>query len=579
MATIYDPENEDKKTEAPTSPSGQPLQTIATASPQSTTMASPEKRPQGSGRFTNLQKYIQANQGAGQRIAGQVGQNVQKELTKEQQEAQDYYGKLGQAVQEAKGVAAQGGQFSQQLGQMGDIIGKQTLGEDSTYQDMQSLRSQEQPLSSIEQFVQDPSFKQFQEIQAGRGIDESLLGLRQAQAAREAGQYLSEAEKTQQALGTEGGRFNLLRQAFGGASRPGYTVGQQRLDQALLAQSGLGGLRRDIGQQVGQAKTLAGQTGQQAGEVSRLATQEAGLMQDIAEQAAANEQAYLNMLQSYVNPTQTAREAEWESLGERIKGYQNPYTFQKNYAYQQLQQMPWLVPESPPPEYDVTANPNYQQLPGLTGRQMQQLGLTGQEGAYNVFQNIQDASEIAKKGGTATQAQDVATTQDVARYQALADILGLDPEARRLTQESQIGEAIQKRNDEFDLANRLQTAEELFQEQLKNDINRQASFGGMTSFARGGMEDLLSRGREAIQYDRTRSVPSEIAGRAVWEDFKNFLDRLNYNRTIGGQRSSSARPGVTSQPISIGPGSDAQIKIQPEDEINLTPSTDTGKMS
>jgi hypothetical protein len=120
MATIQDNQEEDQSTDRSGVNAPGPLQTVGTAAPGG--MAAPDKRPQGSGRFTNLQKYIQANQGAGQRIAGQVGKGVKQEIGKEEREAGEYYKNLGSAISGARKVTEEGAKYQQTLKDIGENI-------------------------------------------------------------------------------------------------------------------------------------------------------------------------------------------------------------------------------------------------------------------------------------------------------------------------------------------------------------------------------------------------------------------------------------------------------------------------
>jgi hypothetical protein len=429
MATIFDPENEkEQKEQAPTSASGQPLQTVATAAPQPTSsMASPERR--GSGRFTNLQKYLQANQQAGQRIAGKVGEKVQSDVGKEQQEAQDYYSKLGQSVSQAQQNLQPGTGFTEQLRNIGQNI------QSASYQAPQDANApqapirQEAPLGSIQEFTQNPQFQQFQNIQAGRAVDEARLGLQQQQATREAQEYLQGITGAQQALGSAGGRFDLLRQTFGGAARPGYTTGQQRLDQLFLSGGGgLRGLQEQLSPQLQEARSLSQQVGQRGREAEMLQAQEKGLMGEIAKQTAANEQAYKDMLQSYVDPTQTARDEQYNQLREALQ------------SYQQTGQASAFTPE-----------------------QLANLGITGPTQVFDVLQNI-NLEDIATPGQRVTDYRDIAGQADVDRYAALAQMAGLDPS---LSQAGDLGSAYGAKEGESSLANRIAQRREAYEAQLQ----------------------------------------------------------------------------------------------------------------
>ena len=339
---------------------------MATASPQSpATTASPEKRPQGSGRFTNLQKYLQANQGAGQRIAGQVGTDVRKDVQEGQQQAQDYYSKLGQAVQQAQDVAQQGAGYTQALRDIsGNIASAQSPGQ-----------------VGLQQFTQDPGFQQFQNIQAGRGIDEGLLNLRRSQAEQSAQDYLSQAAQARQALGSEAGRFDLLRQTFGGADRPGYTTGQQRLDQLFLAQQGLGGLQRQLGEDVRSSQQLAKEAQLRGQAAGRLVGQEQDLMSEIGQLGGQIESGYYDLL-----------EQKRQQLAEQ--------------APQQLESFKQRLADKK-----------------LTAEDIANLGLNPGQQLFGV-----NLSDLVKGVGTINPTLQQATSpEELARYQAAAQIAGVDP--------------------------------------------------------------------------------------------------------------------------------------------------------
>lgn len=525
MATIYDPQD-DKKTQEGTS---QPLQTIGTASPQpSSAMASPEKRPQGSGRFTNLQKYLTANEGAGQRIAGRVGQQVQGDIQQKQQQAQDYYSKLGQSVSQAQQTAQTGAGYAQQLKNIGQSIQGAQYQAPTEGQIQQGPLRQEQGLDAITAFTSDPNqFKQFQDIQSGRAINEDLLRLQQQKAMRGAGEFAGQVQGAQEALGSEQGRFDLLRQTFGGAARPGYTTGQQRLDQLFLTRGGLGDIRRDVNEQARIAQQLGKDVSQSAQNVANITAQEQGLLGDIRSQAEANEQAYLDMLSSYIDPTNIGREQEWESLQTAVSAYK-----------------PSDVPQTAGEPVNT----------GFTADQMAALGVDATQGVYNVFDNIVDASDIAARGRAATGYQDIASQADVDRYSALSQILGMTPEEQRLTQASDLGAAFTAKEGVEGLASRLEAADKAFREQAAKDlVNRYSDithygsrdperwYGSydtswgynrnpgdyifsspVSSIREGTGLDLLERGRAGM--DVTAGI-----GKAGPEEWKRATARHGYN--------------------------------------------------
>lgn len=548
MATIFNNQDEDSVSDRSGVSAPGPLQTVGTTAPAGA-MVTPDKKPQGSGRFTNLQKYIQANQGAGQQIAGQVGKGVKEELGKEHREAGEYYKNLGTAISGANKVAKEGHKYQQTLDQIGQNIKGAGYKKDGGTVDAQ--RGADLGISQIT--GDQDKFRQFQDIQAGRGIDERLLGLRQQQAARESGQYLDAARGAEESLGSESGRFQLLRKTFGGAARPGYSTGQQRLDQALLSQSGLGDLRKQVGGDVRSATEQNRLSTAAAGDVGRLASQEQGLMRDINTSAAANESSYMDMLNSYVDPIQAARDAQWTSLDDAAKSYIRPGEGQVG---------------------------SMALRPGFNAEQMANLGVDRGQGVYNVFDSVTGAGDIAKKGTTARSAQDIASQSDVDRYSALAQMMGANP-AANISQAGDLGAAYGKRGDEFDLQNRMSAAQRGFDKTLgETDFNRSgtasywlndlgAAFGSRSGTrwnSEASARGLFDRGKDAISgnYGGGRSGAArrghlDNAREQTWKDFQQFMGDQNYSQTLGGRRGSSVQdqtikdnPYMATMPIKLG---------------------------
>src|SRR5690606_19977142 len=121
--------------------------------------------------------------------------------------------------------------------------------------------------------------------------------------------------------------------------------------------------------------------------------QEQQLVGDIGQTSMANEQSYIDMLQSYIPAVNEQRGAEWQQLQDALAAYRQPL------ASGETRQ-------------------------GLTPDQLQRLGVTKEMGAYNVLQNLQGAEDVASRGMQATGYQDVAQQRDLDRYNMLAQIAG-----------------------------------------------------------------------------------------------------------------------------------------------------------
>lgn len=233
----------------------------STIAPTPASPVTPQQR--GSGRFTNIQKYVQANQGAGQRMAGDIGKQV------------------GKSQQQLAGTLEQTGGFNKSIQQERDRI----AGASNIVSQIQSLVGPEQQQQQVKDvsafrvggFTPESAGRPQGEPQAAQPVQpnaaEQLLK-QQDEIARlrtgqtQAGDIEQKSQdlfgKAQQQLGqvgqlaefakTEPGRFELLRQTY---ARPTYSSGQRRLDQVLLQNTGggkvLGELQKGLGQQVKQS--------------------------------------------------------------------------------------------------------------------------------------------------------------------------------------------------------------------------------------------------------------------------------------------------------------------------------------
>lgn len=380
--------------------------------------AQPRSQRQGSGRFTNIQKYLDANRQGGERIAGGIGENIGGEAQQQRQQTEQFLGGLREGIQQGRQATQQGQGFLQDL----EGIGKNLVAQ----QEGRGLQNRGASLG-IQNFASRPDFNRFQDIQAGRAIDENLLQGQQQQLRGAAQQFLGSSQEAADRLATEGGRFELLRDTFGGSGANPYTRGQQRLDQAFLANQGLQPLQEQTRANVRDARDFMQQAARKAIDVSNLTAEEQRLMSDIETQSMANIGKFDKMLSDFVDPINQQRDAEWRALESALQDYRMPSGDQVGTT--------------------VIG-------PGLSLDQARRLGVTDSQGfeAFNIFDNL-TAEQIAQRGRRATGAQDVATEADVARYRALAQIAGVEPQL--LTQAGNIGEAFTAATGESNLRNRL----------------------------------------------------------------------------------------------------------------------------
>lgn len=260
MATVLNDKKDEENVLSPPQTAGGSVAPAPAAAPtpsgQSTSSAAANRG--GSGRFVNIQKYIEANKPkAGQQGLGeQIGQ------------------KLGTQAQDIRaGIESAKSKFGQELAPEQERLAQagQTIGG--------ALQTAQQSPSQLSQNQLD-QYKQLREGYIGGPTEFNSSGLQQQQAALN-----QQAQNTQ----TEQGRFGLLRQYFG---QPTYSRGQQRLDQLLLqsspgslrnlqqtAQQQAGGVNEALGGAQSDIQSSLGQLAQQRMAAQKQATDQLGAAQ------------------------------------------------------------------------------------------------------------------------------------------------------------------------------------------------------------------------------------------------------------------------------------------------------------
>lgn len=270
----------------------------------------------GSGLFTNIKKYVQANRGAGQ----QIGQTVQ-------QRGQEQAAQIGQQIQQQRQQQAQRVQEGQSKIQGAQQFGQQMIQQAGTQQ------------------FQDPDVERFQQLRTGqRRFDESVSPLTFSQQARDVGRMQRQAEEA----GTEAGRDILLDRTFGEGQQ--YTAGQRRLDSLLLgtdptAQQQTVQTLRDVAAQQAQALQEArrgsrediyglreAQRGLQEGLQTGLEEAFTGVRSDIEARAAQYDEGMEGLAQNIAEGMRTGQlyEEDIQSLtgpgSEYLRGLVGKYT-------------------------------------------------------------------------------------------------------------------------------------------------------------------------------------------------------------------------------------------------------------
>jgi hypothetical protein len=191
-------EEDGEEGQAPVAPvtSGQPG-AVNSAAPQNQQQSQPERK--GSGKFTNIKKYVDANQGGGQKLGQGIQQKIGSEADKVREGIQSAQGQFQQGAQQTNQTLNKATGYAQQVGQAGGA----------------------QQIADVE-----PEFKTFRDIYTGqvKGPDETISSQQQNAAKLQA---------LSQLAGNESGRFQLLDETYTNPAQA-YTRGQKRFDQLLL---------------------------------------------------------------------------------------------------------------------------------------------------------------------------------------------------------------------------------------------------------------------------------------------------------------------------------------------------------
>lgn len=235
-----------------------------------------------SGRFTNIQNYLKANQPGANKLASNVSSNISnvgqqaKQGLQQEQSAFDTQSQQGRLVKGQADVQAQN--IIQNAGQQ--VYGAGTEANKDVVGQFQRISS-----------------GQYQGPQSFQNLD----------TIRAKGQ---QAQQMGSLSGTEGGRFTLLRQMF---SNPQYSQGQTKLDQLLLGNKS--GQLRQARQQVAALPQTIDVAANQAQNRAQAYTQEA---QSVGEQVRKQLQEQTNLTEQQINDRVKAAQEREQQLREQF---------------------------------------------------------------------------------------------------------------------------------------------------------------------------------------------------------------------------------------------------------------------
>lgn len=401
MATLFEQQEKDKEEEQQQADS-QPLTTGAGAasggiSPVGGAQPTAQQR-KGSGRFTNLQKYIQANQGAGQRLGERITRGAETQATRAEKEATSRMGDIRSTISDEFNRFGKAKDYASQIGQMGGA--QELIGDKEKMAEFTRLRDAKTALPDLKTSSQD------------------ILG--------QYGQSVENLGKVAEKAGTERGRFDLLRQTIGG---PRYTSGQGRLDQLFLQSSGQGTLR--------------------------------GLQQGLQQRAQTQKQARDKLqgeIDTGLGDIQTKAADAQKTLTGALGGFEEEGGGALGDLYSQLEKARQEAEASQTQQ--IQELQRGLSTGALSDEQLELLGINPEMKTYGL--RLKDFSQYIKPGDVAIQRADVISPEQQQRLEALATLSGIDPTSIQLGQaqgeagarfteagQQELQRALRQRRDEY----------------------------------------------------------------------------------------------------------------------------------
>jgi hypothetical protein len=492
MATILN-QNEENETQPTTQAITSPVSGPSTVSPS-------QPQRQGSGRFTNIQKYINANKTAGQNLVNNVSGSIQKDIGQQKSKTDESASAVRQGIQQGQQGLNQGSQFGQQLNTIGQNIKSQTSNDQN-----QAFANRDVNALGIDQFDN----TNYQKFQQGQNLDEVRLGLQNRNFVNQNQNLQNVAQQNLQNISSDAGRFNMIRNMFGKNINPGYTSGQQRLDTMFLSQNPLSDLRKNLTGTQQAAQQGINESQRLGQDITRMTQAERDLISGNQGVAQANTDAYLNMLGSYTGELNKQRAGEFQTLQDKLSSLKS-----NDFSGGLLDKTPYQKATLAPSANPVT----------MDRATLERLGLSsGPQQVYNVFNSLKN-TDVANRGRDAANYQDVANQTDVDKFSLLSQIAKQDPS--RLAKASELGAAWDSKTGSDSLQSRINQAGEQFAKEAQV-IDRKS-------------KDAL--GRHAQTAKRTWSVA----------DATSLENLLKGGVVTGGDRGDLARNSYIGQPIQRG---------------------------
>lgn len=411
------------------------------AGPVST--ANPNK--QGSGRFTNLSKYVQANKQGSENLANRIGSGIQNQLSANEKDVSGKTSKLDTDIKSGDATLQTAGAEEQRLKSIGDQF---KANQNFKVLDANSRGQFGDAQNQIKQFVaSNPNYNTFKTAQAGSAVDEAALSNQLNDTRQTANQYENLFKQRQGQVGNTQGREQALQEFVGGANqavRPTYTSGQRKLDQLILGQNAqnLQGLINKVGANQTNVNQALNTVGNLDTGLNTLKTNEQNLMKAIGDTSKGAQSAFQSAFnQDKINEVNAARQNAFQTASDDLSREEIAGDL-----------------------YDKAGLGNLQSLATFNALQGKDFGV-----------NNRLSNDFFQRDADAQRAQDIVNADDVDTDKLLADIAG---GGQKFTQAGNLNTSVGLRTDESGNA--------LLRNALTNEQQRQQQQAVDTMFAGEG---------------------------------------------------------------------------------------------
>lgn len=509
------------------------------AGPVST--ANPNK--QGSGRFTNLSKYVQANKQGSENLANRIGSGIQNQLSANEKDVSGKTSKLDTDIKSGDATLQTAGAEEQRLKSIGDQF---KTNQNFKVLDTNSRGQFGDAQNQIKQFVtSNPNYNTFKTAQAGSAVDEAALSNQLNDTRQTANQYENLFKQRQGQVGNTQGREQALQEFVGGANqavRPTYTSGQRKLDQLILGQNAqnLQGLINKVGANQTNVNQALNTVGNLDTGLNTLKTNEQNLIKAIGDTSKGAQSAFQSAFnQDKINEVNAARQNAFQAASDDLSREEIAGDL-----------------------YDKAGLGNLQSLATFNALQGKDFGV-----------NNRLSNDFFQRDADAQRAQDIVNAGDVDTDKLLADIVG---GGQKFTQAGNLNTNVGLRTDESGnalLRNALSNEQQRQQQQAVDTMfsgegnrgwSRSGPFGIKTAGgnesarASGTVADLLS-GRQYLSALGTEGMVNtgrnESAPNTEFNS-KSFLENAALLGTNAGWANLAGQAMEGSLGKALGIGSD-----------------------